>query len=181
MKSSVLKHLLCLLISLISLISIAQESESSESTELKKHRISLGLGHTHIPSSELIEGRNKLAFASWTLDYDFHFNERWALGLQTDLIMESFIIKRFNQEEIERDYPFSVSPVVLFKPFERWSFVAGVGAEFAPGETLGFTRLGVEYGIEISENWEFGITFLWDAKWEYYNSWGLALMISRLW
>ena len=97
-----MKQLLCLFIAFVSLFSFSQESEAIESAEFKKHRISLGLGHTHIPSSELIEGRNKLAFASWTLDYDFHFNERWAIGLQTDLIMESFIIKRFNQEEIER-------------------------------------------------------------------------------
>lgn len=176
-----MKFFVCFLISCASLVSFSQESEELTGKTHKRHRISLGLGHTHIPSSELVEGRNKLAFASWTLDYDFHFNERWAVGLQTDLILESFIVKRFNQEEIERDYPFSVSPVALFKPFERWSFIAGIGAEFAPGETLGFTRLGVEYGIEISEHWEFGITFLWDAKWEYYNSWGLAIMISRLW
>lgn len=159
----------------------SQETDIAAQGNYYKHRLSLGLGHTHVPAGELADGRDKIAFASWTLDYDYHFNERWAVGIQTDLIMESFIIMRQEDEEIERDFPFSVASVALFKPFERWSFVGGLGAEFAPGETLAFTRLGAEYGFEISEKWEIGVSLLWDAKWDYYNSWGLAFMISRLW
>jgi len=165
------------------LFSLAQSEPKAETEEEHhfKHRISLGLGHTHVPQNELEDGRNRLAFASWSLDYDYHFNPTWAIGLQTDLITESYTIIRGNDELLEREFPFSITPVALYKPFERWSFVGGVGVEFAPGENLWFTRIGVEYGVEISKKWEIGGTFLWDARWEYYDSWSLAIIISRTW
>lgn len=103
-----MKHIL-LCLSLLG----ALELSAQETTEHVKHRVSLGLGHTHVPQGELADGNNKLAFASWTFDYDFHFNEHWAIGLQTDLILESFVIIRRNEEEIEREYPFSITPVAL--------------------------------------------------------------------
>ena len=165
----------------ITTLSVAQAGSEMTKEGPVKHRLALGIGHTHVPSNELVDGRNKLAFASWTLDYDFHFNEKWGLGLETDFISESFVIVRPDGEELEREFPFSVTPVALFKPSERWTLVAGVGAEFAPGETLAFTRLGVEYGVEISDRWEIGAHLLWDARWDYYNAWSLALVISRLW
>jgi hypothetical protein len=170
--------IICLVLTTFS----AAPSESEIKNEpYVRHRLAVGLGHTHVPSNELVDGRNKLAFASWTLDYDFHFNEKWGIGLETDFISESFTIIRPDGEELEREFPFSVTPVALYKPSERWTLAAGVGAEFAPGETLVFTRVGVEYGIEISDRWEIGAHLLWDARWDYYNAWSLALVISRLW
>ena len=176
-----MKQYLLILLFVLPVIAFSQSEEEFKREDHVKHRISIGLGHTHVPEGELLDDKNKLAFASWTFDYDFHFNETWAIGLQTDLILESFIIVRSNEEELEREFPFSVTPVALFKPSERWTLIGGVGAEFAPGETLTFTRLGVEYGVEISKKWEVGATFLWDARWDYFNSWGLAIIISRTW
>jgi hypothetical protein len=176
-----LKPIFLLLLCVFPLQLLAQQEDQQEHEGPVKHRLSFGLGHTRVPSGELLDSDKKLAFASWTLDYDYHFNERWGIGLETDLILESFVIVRPNEEELEREYPFSITPVAQFKPAERWTFLAGLGAEFAPGETLAYTRLGVEYGIEISDKWEVGATLLWDARWDYFNSWGLAIIISRVW
>ncbi|ARV10582.1 hypothetical protein BTO05_13405 [Winogradskyella sp. PC-19] len=41
------------------------------------------------------------------------------------------------------------------------------------------TRLGAEYGFHLPGNWEIGAALVWDAKWNYYNSWGLALTVSK--
>ena len=175
-------RLLIVLILFTAPLQLRGQTDNESSTKSHaKHKVSLGLGHTHVPEGELLDRKNKLAFASWTFDYNFYFNTTWAVGLQTDLILESFVIARSNQEELEREFPFSITPVALFKPAKRWGLIGGVGAEFAPGETLIFTRLGLEYGVEISEKWEIGATFLWDARWDYFNSWGLAIIISRVW
>ncbi|MEM1003277.1 MAG: hypothetical protein AAGH46_11580 [Bacteroidota bacterium] len=172
-----MKQTLITYIFLIPVLMFAQIESETENEDHIKHRLSLGLGHTHIPE----DNGDKVLYASWALDYDYHFNETWGIGLETDIIMESFVIERPNGEELERKYPFSLTPVALFKPIEHWTFIGGIGAEFAPGETLAFTRLGVEYGVEISKKWELGASVLWDARWDYFNSWGLAIMISRVW
>jgi hypothetical protein len=43
------------------------------------------------------------------------------------------------------------------------------------------TRLGMEYGFHLPKNWEIGASVVWDGKWKYYNSWGLAFTISKIW
>ncbi len=49
-----------------------------------------------------------------------------------------------------------------------------------PGhEDLNLTRFGVELGWHVRPDWEVGGAFVWDAKWGYYDSWGLDFAISR--
>ncbi len=144
------------------------------------HRITLGLGHTHI-SQGLVEGDTKwLATASWSLNYDYWLANRWAVGLQNDLILEQFVIEHGHDEQLERSYPLSVVPVVLFKPVPLLSLVGGVGVEYASGEAIGLTRLGAEVGWHVGRHWEVGGAVVWDDKWGYYNSWGIAFTVSWL-
>jgi hypothetical protein len=82
---------------------------------------------------------------------------------------------------LERSYPFASVPVLLFKPGKRLILIAGVGAEFAKESTLMMTRLGAEYGFHLPGNWEIGAALVWDAKWNYYNSWGLAFTVGKIW
>ena len=92
-----------------------------------------------------------------------------ALGLQSDLIVESFVIEDCSEELIERKYPFTLVPVAMYKPGKHWTFLIGAGMEFSEGHNLGMTRLGVEYGLHLPRNWEAGIALVWDGKWNYYN------------
>lgn len=144
------------------------------------HRITLGLGHTHVSEGQ-IEGKTRwLAVPSWALNYDYWFSDQWAAGLQNDLIIESFVVEHGDSEQIERHYPVAVIPAVLYKPWEHWTFIGGVGMEFASGHNLVLTRLGVEYGVHVGTDWEVGGALVWDNKWDYYNSWGIAFTVSRL-
>lgn len=145
------------------------------------NRIGFGLGHTHISEGK-VDGKTEwLATASWSLNFDHWFSNKWAAGLQTDMILETFKIEAHDQEEIERSYPISAVPVAIFKPGHHWSFVGGVGIEFSKGHNIGLTRLGIEYGHELPKGWEVGAALVWDDKWNYYNSWGIAIVISRVW
>ena len=145
------------------------------------HRLALGLGHTHVSEGQ-VDGKTQwLAMPSWSLNYDYWVSEKWGIGLQNDLILQSFIIENHEEELIERSYPFALVPVALYKPGKHMTLIGGVGAEYAKGHTLTMTRLGFEYGFHLPKNWEVGAAMVWDGKWNYYNSWGLAFSISKIW
>ena len=144
-------------------------------------RLTLGLGHTHISEGQ-VDGKTQwLVAASWSVNYDYWLSNKWALGLQTDLILEDFLIEDADKEIIERKRPLAVVPVGIYKPGKHFSFLAGAGIEIAEGKNLGLTRLGIEYGAHIPKNWEIGVALVWDNKWNYYNSWGMAFTISKIW
>jgi hypothetical protein len=145
------------------------------------HRLTLGLGHTHI-SEGVIDGEVEWVTAgSWSFNYDYWLSDSWAIGLQNDLVLETFFVEDKDKEVIERSFPWSMVPVAIFKPGKRFSMLGGVGVEFAAEKSLMLTRLGVEYGFHLPKNWEVGAAVVWDNKWNYYNSWGIAITVSKLW
>ena len=99
--------------------------------------------------------------------------------MQTDLVLEKFIVEKENGQELERDKPFAIVPVALFKPYKHFSFIAGAGIELEKEENLGLTRIGAEYGCELPKKWEAAVGLLWDAKWRHYNSWVLEFSFSK--
>ena len=143
------------------------------------HRWTLALGHALVAEASVQGEKEWLALASWAIDYDYWLSEKWAVGVQNELVIESFIVEHHEGETIERNFPVAVVPVVYYKLNDRFSLVGGVGAEFA-GETLGFHRLGGEFGLPIGTKWEIGTALVWDNKWGYYNSWGVSFGVSRL-
>ena len=154
-----------------------QEHRGSKSA----NRLTIGLGHTHVSEGKVDVETKWLALASWSLNYDYWLSDKLAVGLQNDIILESFIIEHGAKELLKRSYPIASVPVLLFKPGKRLMLIAGVGAEFTKENTLTMTRLGAEYGFHLPNNWEVGAALIWDAKWNYYNSWGIALTVSKIW
>jgi hypothetical protein len=145
------------------------------------HRLTAGLGHTHVSRGKDLGGdRQWLVLASSSLDYDYWLSDKWAVGLQNELVLEQFVIEDNAGEEVERNHPLLIVPVAIYKPFEHFSFMGGIGIEYTSDETLTATRLGVEYGTHLGPRWEVGAAVVWDAKWNYYDSWGLSFTVSRL-
>ena len=144
------------------------------------HRLSLGIGHTHV-SQGRIDGKNEwLVAPSWAIDYDYWISDRWAIGLHNEILVESFPIEDSKEELIERNYPISVIPAVMWKPFKRLSFVAGVGGEFSEGHNLTVVRLGLEYGFHLPKDFEISASLLMDDKINYYNSVSITLTVSKI-
>ncbi|TAF74091.1 MAG: hypothetical protein EAZ58_00140 [Flavobacterium sp.] len=176
------KLLFYLLLWLTSAVScLAQEAAMNDHHGLQgAHRLTVGLGHTHI-SEGRVDGKTKwLALASWTLNYDYWVTNKWAIGLQNDLVLESFKIEHGGQEILERSYPLAIVPVAIYKPGKHLAITAGVGTEIAHQKNLTLTRIGLEYGFHLPKNWEVGAALVWDNKWNYYNSWGLGLTFSKI-
>jgi len=177
--------LLMLLIGVFSSAGFAQnaEGEREEGETEKKHRIAVIIGHAHVPEGIDKAGNKQwLVLPTWGLDYDYRITSRWAVGVHTDIIVENFELEEhFGEEQavLERSRPLATTLVVTFKPGQHLTYILGGGAEIAPEETFGLIRLGLEYGWELPEEWELGISLMNDFKINAYNSWVLGLGVSK--
>ncbi|MCU0635864.1 MAG: hypothetical protein MUE41_13400 [Gemmatimonadaceae bacterium] len=146
-------------------------------------RLTLALGHMSLSQGVIDGDRRWLSVPSWALNVDRWIGERWAIALQGDLVIESYRVEHGDRELLERAYPVSLVPALLWKPARgtRWTLVGGVGAEYASGHTLALTRLGIEYGVHLGDRHEVGILGVWDNKWNYYNSIAIGFTVARLW
>lgn len=172
-----LYYLLLVILGTNAAISWSQEHHQLQGS----HRLTLGLGHTHISEGKVDGDTKWLVLPSWSFNYDYWVSNKWAIGLQNDLVLESFIIEHSGQEILERSYPLAIVPVAIYKPGENLSIIGGIGTEIAHQKNLMLTRIGFEYGWHLPSNWEVGGALVWDSKWNYYNSWGLAITVSKIW
>jgi hypothetical protein len=144
------------------------------------HRLSVMIGHSHLNKGIMENGkRGWTSNPSWAIDYDYWISDRWAIGLQNDIVVETFEVEDNNDEVIERTKPVTSLASLLFKPKEHILFIVGAGGEFAKEEDFFVTRLGIESGWEIKNNWEFGVGLAYDIKWNGYNAWSINVGISK--
>lgn len=157
--------------------------EELEKGEKGSHRITLVLSHANVYQG-IKDGDTKwLSLPSWGLDYDYRLSDRWAIGLHTDIIVESFEVKTnlSNEEEtIKRSSPIAPALVGIFKATKHSSFLFGMGAEFAKEENLFLSRAGYEWGTEIKGDWELGFSLCYDFRWDAYDSFLIGIGISKI-
>ncbi len=168
--------LLCFFGGLVS----AQEAGEKEDPEFfKRSRVTVLLSHTVI-NTALLDEENLKVFPSYGFNYDYWFNEKFAIGLHNDLIGESFAIRRSdNGVALERDIPFTTLLVAIYKLDFGLAPLVGLGAELERNETLFVCHLGLEYGVEFAEVWEVGANLTYDFKLEAYNSLAYGFSLSR--
>ena len=168
---------------LLTITASAQEPEKKEEEVSQKgtHRFSIVVGHSHLNQGIQDNGKTGWrAIPSTGIDYDYWIGDHWAIGLHTDIMIEDFEVEDHDHAVIERSKPLATVGVAIFKPKEHVSFIAGMGGEFAKEENFALTRLGIETGWEMKNNWEFGISLLYDIKWSGYDTWVFGFGISKL-
>jgi hypothetical protein len=166
---------------------IAQEVEKKENKPHGEHvfkphsTLGIVLGHAHVFSGVDENGDKKaLSLPSWGLDYTYHLSPKWAVGLHTDIILESYKVEKHQGDQaIERSFPIAPAFMGIYKPNHHWNLMVGAGGEFAKEENFFLTRLGVEYGAEIRNGWEVFGNLAYDIKWDGYDSWLLGIGISK--
>lgn len=173
-----------LIIILFSASLLAQESQDKEVFK-PHHQIGISINHVHVFEGRDDEGnREVLTLPAWGVDYTYHISKKWAIGLHTDFVIEKFKVEKNlesgdDKETVERSYPIAPALMGIYKPNEHWSFLLGMGGEFAKEEDYLLTRIGVEYGYELPNGWEIFGTFSYDFKWNAYDSWGIGLGIAK--
>jgi len=144
------------------------------------HRFSFGLGHTHISEGKIQDKTEWLTLASFSLNYDYWLSDHFALGLQSDMVLEEFFIRAADDMEIERSYPVTLAPVGIYKIGKHLGLIGGVGLEITKEDNLALTRLGFEYGFHVPGDWEISLEAVWDVKWDYYDSWLMGFTVSKI-
>ncbi|MXV53236.1 hypothetical protein GS399_19900 [Pedobacter sp. HMF7647] len=162
----------------------AQEENETEKGFHSYHELAVSINHTHVFEGRDADGKKKsLTLPSWGIDYTFGFSPRWAVGLHTDLTIEKFKVESTSEngekEEIERSYPIAPALMCIFKPGKHFSFLLGIGEEFAKEENLTLNRAGIEYDGELPKGWEVFGTLSYDFRWNAYDTWGLGLGIAK--
>jgi len=177
-----IKNILNTIFFFMTFLSYSQEHKVNEHEEINHHSISFLISHTII--TEGIENNEKtlVSVPSWAINYNYSFNEKWAIGLHNDIIIEDFVIEKNKDEEIiERSTPIASIIVGTYKIIEGFGIELGVGMEFEKSENFGVARIGAEYGIEIpNKKLEVLFAIDYDILFDAYNSFNLGIGIAKL-
>jgi hypothetical protein len=180
-----LPHLLFIVLSsAIVHTALGQEhSSGSEPHEHLRHRLTISLGHAHIPAGISVpDGEKKwLNLGAFAVDYDYYFTEAWSLGLHSDIVPIAYEVEasKGNDELITRTSPVALVMLAGYRITPHLGIMAGYGLELAKEENLSLIRVGAEYGWEIGEHWELGLSLSYDYKIDTYDTWFLGLGVSR--
>lgn len=163
----------------------AQQSAEKEETFNPNHQLAFLIGHAHVFEGRDAEGKKKtLSLPSWGVDYTYQFHPKWGVGIHTDIIIEKFKVEKRMEsgsegEVLERSYPIAPALMGIYKPARHWSFLLGIGGEFAKEENYTLTRAGVEYGSELPKGWEVFGSLGYDFRWNAYDSWAVGIGIAK--
>ncbi|MEO6229070.1 MAG: hypothetical protein ABJB11_07205 [Ferruginibacter sp.] len=160
----------------------AQEPALAE-REMNKahHRISIFVAHPLIPATnEAGDVKKNFIVSTIGLNYDWWQSNKWTIGLHNDFIIQSFTYENSNNKQtVERVYPLLSTLVAVYKPGRHITVFTGPGREFEKHETFTVIKSGIEYGIELSKQWEVATGLEYDVKINGYNSWLPGIGFSR--
>ena len=144
------------------------------------HQLSFMLSHSIIGEGIVNGTKRSISAPSLGFDYNYWVQNKWAIGLQTDIITESFKIEDNGGAVIDRSTPIAIVPAISFKPIDHSMFILGLGKEYAKEGDFTLTRLGYEYSFELPRKYELSLGLTFDKKCEAYNIWTFGIIISKL-
>ena len=178
------KNILVVASLLSSIIAWSQDSIEARQDFKPNHQLGLTIGHEHAFSGRNADGEKEtLILPFWGVDYNYQFAPKFAVGLHTDFVLESFEVEKDLESgpetTVERTRPIAPAAMFFFKPTEHWNFGLGAGGEFAKEENYFLNRASVEYGAEIRHGWEVAGSIQYDFRWHAYDTWTIGLGISK--
>jgi hypothetical protein len=162
---------------------LAQEAEKHSHTFKPFHALDFAIGHAHsFKGVDENGGRKNTVLPFFGLGYNYQFAPKWALGLHTDLINETFVVEKTEEdgtvEELERSRPIAPALMGMYNLSHRWKLGIGMGAEFAKEGNFLLNRAAIEYACPIRKGWEVFGAFQYDIRWSAYDTWTLGLGIA---
>lgn len=158
----------------------------------KKHVISGSINHTIIFGGVKDGDATSITLPSFGLNYTYFFNNKWAIGLHNDIILEDFFVKESSsfqtssgseEEEIaviERGTPVAACIMGIYKPLPYLGLMAGFGREFSSHEDFTVIRFGIETPVHLPKNWELFGVLTYDINIDAYQSLTYGIGIAKL-
>ncbi len=152
--------------------------EESLETKRRPLRFTASIGHTYLPKDTRV-GKDVAILPSFGLDIEYWFSNRFAIGLHNDLELLHFQVVEENDIIIERDYPVLITFDVIINVYKGLTVYFGPGAELESHENFFVTRFGVEYEIEIGNNWDLHPVFFHDVRRNAYDTFSFGLGVGK--
>jgi len=172
--------LIFLLVFIFQFTANAQEQHTvNEMVPFSPHRIAIMIGHTHIPKASTGTQESGIIVPSWGLSYSYWINYQWAVGIQSDMEIASYVVEEHDSKEIERERPIILALVGIFKPTHHIVLLGGFGREFEKHNDYWVTRLGFEYEFELQDGWDLSPGLVYDIKESAYDSWTIGLAVGK--
>lgn len=154
-----------------------RETAGENTHAFSHHRLAILLAHTHVPAREQKEG---LFIPSWGLDYEYWLNDRWGIGLHSDLELQAFVIEQRESDEVlKREYPLVLTLDLLMNPWRGFVLEAGPGYEFERNETFFLLRFGASYEFELPGQWDIAPTFFYDTRIDAFNTYSIGIVVGK--
>lgn len=144
------------------------------------HSIGIAIGHAHAFNGVGEDGKRKtLVLPYFGLDYNFQINQKWAIGVHTDFINETFVVEKHGStQELERSRPIAPAAMAMYNFNHHWKIGLGMGGEFAKEGNLWLNRASIEYVCPIRKGWEVFGAFQYDIRWNAFDTWTIGLGIA---
>jgi hypothetical protein len=155
--------------------------EKPDEKEPLKFSAGIVLGHTWVPTGENSKGeRDYVLIPSWGLDLSAEFTEKWGLTLANEIQMQRFLVKTFEGNEIEREYPFTSVIELTYKTRYGLGILLGPGIELEKHRNFFVYRLGFEYAFPINKVWFVKPTIAYEMKELEYSIFNLGIGLGFL-
>ncbi|MCA6079171.1 hypothetical protein [Fulvivirga sedimenti] len=156
----------------------AVSQEESGEARRRPLRLTASIGHTYLPKDTRV-GKDVAILPSFGLDIEYWFSRRFAVGLHNDLELLHFQVVEQNDIIIERDYPVLVTFDLIFNVYKGLTVYFGPGAELESHENFFVTRIGIEYEVEIGNNWDLHPVFFHDVRRNAYDTFSFGLGVGK--
>lgn len=161
---------------------LAQE-DKHEGSEKGGHKITVGIGQTHIHENFTDKGEKWKIGSSLAVNYDYLMTDRWSIGLHNDIMLSDFSIEKYENNKsirtIERERPVATKLVGTYSPLHHFVVNAGAGAELEKNESFFLTTVGTGYEFSAGKGWGFDVELVYDVKWKAYDTWIFGLGVSK--
>jgi len=155
------------------------EPETHDKHPMQHHRLALFTGYGLIPGAIDEEGNDQVKIIPVAgLDYEYWFNHKIAIGLQSDIELATYTIEQDHQEYLERNYAFVTSLVCMYEPIHGWAVFAGPGYEFEHEHNFALFKIGTEVAKIFEGGWSAGIMLSYDIK-EVNSSLALGVSVGK--
>ena len=160
---------------------LAQEQEETKTVEeFKHHRVSLMISHTHIPKGvPSVASSTAVTVPSWGITYNYRINDKWAIGVHTDMEIATYLIEDANGDQLERSTPIIVALMGGYNIWKGIELAVGFGREFEEHHNFWVYRFGVEYNIELGHHWDIAPALIFDIKENLYDSWTIGVVVGK--
>jgi len=142
---------------------VAQSMHSSKiEAPVLHHDIDIFVGSTHIPEGGRRTSNVTLVLPNVGINYRYWIDDHFAIGWYNNILVQTFVINSDSHQNLEREYPFVTSIVGVLRPWKNLSVFTGPGIEIDKNGSLFVYRFGLDYAINLSNDWHLTPRFHFD-------------------